>query len=991
MAASCAKPSVHLVAFSKDRAFQLHLFLSSLLQRVQREDVSFQASVLYLASEADGEDPDFAASYARVAERHPNVAMVAERQGCFAEQLDNILQQQHSNGAADSYIAFAVDDMVFFDDFDLRTAVDTLKDDPSVFAFHLKLGPHVTYSHPAGKACIVPEMRLVTAAAAAAATPSITAAAAAPATSATVASSSAASSPTATAGTAVEASAGPPLPSGQDPEDGRDHGDSALAEERRQQRHRQRRRGFARTDAYVFARRDGSLDWDYPWDLTGGVYRRGDALAVLAGVRAEMGESAVANPNLFEHNGHLWLRKLQQGGGHGRNPAATANGTGGGGGDSGRRGGGIAGGGGTAVGAETATTGNAAHAGLCVGPNCACPGWPVVVAVTVNRVQTTYDTPTYAAAGSDVAALDRLFWQPGPLWETDSTAYAASRFSSVHVGQLLLRRCRRKNECSTESLEEDATPWTTMAAEEKAGAAELQPIAAHEAASVAIMPAALGSPKRPLALRPLVSVLLPVRNGGRHLWDAVASVLAQDMPRFELILVDDASDDGAVAAAAQLLRGDSRVRILTKREPAGLAACLNDGLAAAAAALVARMDADDLCHPQRLRRQLRYMEGDTTTLAVGSAVALFSGLDELRRTVGGSCGGSVSSENFGAAEEENGGIPAAVCKTARLCKMQDRSSSACNGGRSSGVGDGDDHDGWPLRVPRHEVSRVVRHPTDPLFAAWSLLFSCCIAHPSVMLRRDAVVAAGGYHADAFPAEDYDLWLRLSRAAPGGVRSMGEVLLFLRRHGENTSRRKRSEQQAAALAAATAAASELLLEVMVAAGAGNVEATAAAAIPAAEAGQAAPEVTVADMEAMRCPEEAEAPAAAMGAARLLRRLEDAMCLRIATASAAAPKAASNGGSNNGEGGQTGSNSDDNGENSSSSGVGTDGGDGTCLLIGDPAADVAAEEIRRQAAMIRADAAARLSALALHAVARFGPAAASVLTLCMPRRPPNCRSR
>lgn len=77
-------------------------------------------------------------------------------------------------------------------------------------------------------------------------------------------------------------------------------------------------------------------------------------------------------------------------------------------------------------------------------------------------------------------------------------------------------------------------------------------------------------------------------------------------------------------------------------------------------------------------------------------------------------------------------------------------------------------------IPASQVQRVVAHPTAPGFLAWSLLFSCCLAHPSVMLRRNRVIEAGGYEPAAEPSEDYDLWLRMEASAPGCLANTGEV-------------------------------------------------------------------------------------------------------------------------------------------------------------------------------------------------------------------------
>lgn len=79
-----------------------------------------------------------------------------------------------------------------------------------------------------------------------------------------------------------------------------------------------------------------------------------------------------------------------------------------------------------------------------------------------------------------------------------------------------------------------------------------------------------------------------------------------------------------------------------------------------------------------------------------------------------------------------------------------------------------------IHLPATQVQRIVRHPTDRTFISWSLLFGCCIAHPSVMLRRDRVINAGGYDPGTEPAEDYDLWLRMDGSVPGCLANAGEV-------------------------------------------------------------------------------------------------------------------------------------------------------------------------------------------------------------------------
>lgn len=105
-----------------------------------------------------------------------------------------------------------------------------------------------------------------------------------------------------------------------------------------------------------------------------------------------------------------------------------------------------------------------------------------------------------------------------------------------------------------------------------------------------------------MSLAPEVSVLLPVRDAVRTLADALDSTLASDGVRFEVVCVDDGSVDGGGALLDAYARQDPRVRVL-HRPPRGIVAALNDGLADARAPFTARMDADDVMHPERLAAQ----------------------------------------------------------------------------------------------------------------------------------------------------------------------------------------------------------------------------------------------------------------------------------------------------------------------------------------------------------------------------------------------------
>jgi glycosyltransferase involved in cell wall biosynthesis len=120
---------------------------------------------------------------------------------------------------------------------------------------------------------------------------------------------------------------------------------------------------------------------------------------------------------------------------------------------------------------------------------------------------------------------------------------------------------------------------------------------------------------------PALSVLLPVRNGGPLLRAALRSVLAQSMADFELLVLDDGSGDGSAQLARSL--GDARIRIVEDGRHLGLAARLNQGVQLARAALVARMDADDLCLPRRFELQLAFLAAHPEVDLVGCRAAVF--------------------------------------------------------------------------------------------------------------------------------------------------------------------------------------------------------------------------------------------------------------------------------------------------------------------------------------------------------------------------------
>jgi glycosyltransferase involved in cell wall biosynthesis len=132
---------------------------------------------------------------------------------------------------------------------------------------------------------------------------------------------------------------------------------------------------------------------------------------------------------------------------------------------------------------------------------------------------------------------------------------------------------------------------------------------------------------------PRVSVLLPARDAATTLPLCLRSIERQTEPHWECIVVDDASRDETREVAERSAARDSRFRVVAG-EGAGLVAALLRGFEHCRAPLIARMDADDWMHRDRLRAQCAALEAAPELAGVGCHVRLFprNGLREGRRT-----------------------------------------------------------------------------------------------------------------------------------------------------------------------------------------------------------------------------------------------------------------------------------------------------------------------------------------------------------------------
>ena len=119
---------------------------------------------------------------------------------------------------------------------------------------------------------------------------------------------------------------------------------------------------------------------------------------------------------------------------------------------------------------------------------------------------------------------------------------------------------------------------------------------------------------------PEITVLMPVRNGEQYIKEAIDSVLNQTLTDFEFLIIDDGSTDRTV----EIIQGytDKRIRLIRKEHQ--FIQNLNEGLELASGSYIARMDADDIMHTERLRIQLKRMKKNPDITVCGTWAKIFS-------------------------------------------------------------------------------------------------------------------------------------------------------------------------------------------------------------------------------------------------------------------------------------------------------------------------------------------------------------------------------
>lgn len=128
---------------------------------------------------------------------------------------------------------------------------------------------------------------------------------------------------------------------------------------------------------------------------------------------------------------------------------------------------------------------------------------------------------------------------------------------------------------------------------------------------------------------PIISVILPVYNAGSYLKDAIDSILNQTFRDFEFIIINDGSTDNSLETIKAF--DDSRI-VLIDQANMGLAATLNVGISKAKGKYIARQDQDDISYPERLEKQVDYLESNKEVVLLGTWARIISEDTKLNNT-----------------------------------------------------------------------------------------------------------------------------------------------------------------------------------------------------------------------------------------------------------------------------------------------------------------------------------------------------------------------
>ncbi len=120
----------------------------------------------------------------------------------------------------------------------------------------------------------------------------------------------------------------------------------------------------------------------------------------------------------------------------------------------------------------------------------------------------------------------------------------------------------------------------------------------------------------------LISIIIPVFNAENYIFDSINSILNQTYRNMEIIIIDDGSTDATFDLLTDLEKKDKRIKVI-KKENSGIVDALNLGLHLSKGEYISRMDADDICEPDRIRLQKKFLDENRDYLCVGTGVKVF--------------------------------------------------------------------------------------------------------------------------------------------------------------------------------------------------------------------------------------------------------------------------------------------------------------------------------------------------------------------------------
>ena len=118
---------------------------------------------------------------------------------------------------------------------------------------------------------------------------------------------------------------------------------------------------------------------------------------------------------------------------------------------------------------------------------------------------------------------------------------------------------------------------------------------------------------------------MPVLNGSTHINEAIDSILNQSFTNFELLIIDDGSKDSTITKIRTY--NDSRIHLILNQKNIGQSKTLNKGLDMARGEYIARMDQDDISMPDRLKKQVEFMEANSNVDVCGSWTKILGDYD----------------------------------------------------------------------------------------------------------------------------------------------------------------------------------------------------------------------------------------------------------------------------------------------------------------------------------------------------------------------------